>query len=170
MTHLTSKIEKCLPSFTASFRIRFTAILSIWWKFTSNAPLFSHCSAGYVPVKGAWHGCWCVITSDIIVLSISNISNAWITHDCKCDICCLCLKWDICFHCMSLLCLFHLICNWIIKPERLKFKSIISIYTFEFFHVVEIVVVVVIDVALLVLHFHWTQNTIHTSLTVFWDM
>ena len=83
-------------------------------EFTSDAPLFSLCTVVYVPVQGARHGCWCVIPSDIIVLSIYNISNAWITHDCKCDIRCLSLKWDFF---LSLLYLFYLICSWIHSYE-----------------------------------------------------
>lgn len=67
-------------------------------------------------------GCWGIIPSDIIVLSIYNISNAWITHDCKCDVCCLWLEWDFSFHFTSLLYLFYLICSW--KKHRISFCSV----------------------------------------------
>lgn len=53
---------------------------SSWKGFTPDALLFSVCTALCAPVQRAWHGCWCVIPSDIIVLSIHDISNAWITR------------------------------------------------------------------------------------------
>lgn len=53
---------------------------SSWKGFTPDALLFSVCTALCAPVQRAWHGCWCVIPSDIIALSIHDISNAWITR------------------------------------------------------------------------------------------
>lgn len=99
--------ETALPS-SHGFICKLVSVFSIAiFPVRENLPqtpfLFSLCTVVYVPIQGAWHDCWCVIPSDMIVLSIYNISNAWITHDYKCDFRCLCLKWDICFHFMSLL-------------------------------------------------------------------